>query len=203
MACETLFQKQLDIRTTVRYTMATRVSNMTKKTSGSRDTLPFMGTCSRYLEPLLPLELAMICPERIAVKEVGQTLEIDNEGIVWEIGVKRDGHVFPHIKKIRAKYSFEGLYLEIRVKVGYTIISTAAHRLVYQYFFGDIPDGFVIHHKNKNRRDNNPDNLQAIKNVEHLRLYRKKRVSWKQVLKAYKEHCKELDYKLQLKKKEK
>ena len=33
------------------------------------------------------------------------------------------------------------------------------HRLIYEAFVGDIPDGFVIDHKNGNKLDNSLDNI--------------------------------------------
>ena len=36
------------------------------------------------------------------------------------------------------------------------------HRILYETFIGDIPDGYVIDHKNGNRLDNSLDNLRAV-----------------------------------------
>lgn len=36
------------------------------------------------------------------------------------------------------------------------------HRIIYETFIGDIPDGYVIDHKNGNRLDNSLDNLRAV-----------------------------------------
>jgi hypothetical protein len=41
------------------------------------------------------------------------------------------------------------------------------HRFVYRQENGDIPEGFVIHHKNEMKHDNGPDNLGALPANEH------------------------------------
>lgn len=45
------------------------------------------------------------------------------------------------------------------------------HRLVYETFIGDIPNGYDVHHINHNRQDNRAENL-CLKNAsEHLSLH--------------------------------
>lgn len=64
-------------------------------------------------------------------------------------------------------------------KTGYGLMmnedhgSIGAHRASYIIHKGEIPDGFHIHHKCKNRKCVNPEHLEAIKASEHLSLERK------------------------------
>lgn len=199
---QTLFQKQLDSHTTAWYYIVAQMENTRKKSSGSWDISPFMGFCLCCQGPLLSEGLAMICPERLAVKEIGQTLEIDDSGRIWKIAMKNEGRIIPQRIKMRAEDRIESGYLGVRFRIDGKIIYIRAHRLVYQHFFGDIPDSFMVHHKNKNRKDNRPENLQAINSKDYSAAH-KKRYTWKETLKAYKEHCKELDYKLQSEEEEK
>ena len=44
-----------------------------------------------------------------------------------------------------------------------------AHRLSYQIFIGQIPDGLVIDHLCRNRSCANPEHLEAVSNAENIR----------------------------------
>ena len=43
------------------------------------------------------------------------------------------------------------------------------HRLIYESFYGNIPEGYDIHHKNGNKLDNCILNLALIRHDEHAR----------------------------------
>ena len=45
------------------------------------------------------------------------------------------------------------------------------HRAVYEYFVGDIPDGYHVHHIDCNPANNNPNNLQCLAQAEHAKLH--------------------------------
>lgn len=45
------------------------------------------------------------------------------------------------------------------------------HREVYEDFYGEIPKGYVVHHKDGNKINNSPDNLEIIKRGDHSRLH--------------------------------
>lgn len=42
------------------------------------------------------------------------------------------------------------------------------HRLIWECFNGEIPEGLVINHKNGNKQDNRIDNLEAVTNRENV-----------------------------------
>lgn len=63
--------------------------------------------------------------------------------------VHKDGHVRVHG------------YAEGKVQHQYTA------RMVYEYFFGGIPEGHIIHHLNMIENDNHWDNLQALTPAMH------------------------------------
>ena len=47
------------------------------------------------------------------------------------------------------------------------------HRLIYEAFVGEIPDGYVIHHIDHNQFNNCVDNLKLMSRSEHMSLHRK------------------------------
>ncbi len=47
------------------------------------------------------------------------------------------------------------------------------HRLIWEENYGKIPEGYVIHHKNFNKKDNRLCNLQRVTYKEHKRLHKK------------------------------
>jgi len=46
------------------------------------------------------------------------------------------------------------------------------HRLIFEDFYGEIPEGFFIHHKNGNPLDNCILNLQMLRNKDHSSLHK-------------------------------
>ena len=47
------------------------------------------------------------------------------------------------------------------------------HKLIYEKAHGEIPNGYIIHHIDKNRRNNNISNLIAIPSRDHLKLHKR------------------------------
>lgn len=41
------------------------------------------------------------------------------------------------------------------------------HRLIWESYYGEIPDGFVIHHKNGIKTDNRISNLEMVEDSKH------------------------------------
>ncbi len=41
------------------------------------------------------------------------------------------------------------------------------HRDVYEYYFGEIPDGYDVHHKDGDRSNNDIGNLEIYTKSEH------------------------------------
>ena len=46
-----------------------------------------------------------------------------------------------------------------------------AHRVIYERHFGPIPPGWVVHHKDEDKSNNDPANLEAMPRSEHHRLH--------------------------------
>ena len=45
------------------------------------------------------------------------------------------------------------------------------HHIVSEYFNGELPEGYVVHHKDLNKHNNVPENLQVMSEAEHKALH--------------------------------
>lgn len=74
------------------------------------------------------------------------------------------------------------LYLSYQKRDGYEILhnpgnrSTLTHRIVAESIFGPIPDNFVVHHINKNKYDNRPENIIIMEKNKHNSLHGKEQI---------------------------
>lgn len=54
----------------------------------------------------------------------------------------------------------------------------SVHYLVYEAFVGDIQDGMMIHHKDENKYNNKPENLEMVSCLTHNRIHHCGKPSW-------------------------
>lgn len=94
-------------------------------------------------------------------------LEITPQGEIWRIA-KRGRNKAVKCKRVRAEHD-TGAYLAIHVMFNRIRLTTGAHRLIYYHFNGDIPSGMTVNHKNGNKKDNNPNNLELMTHKEQMR----------------------------------
>lgn len=60
-------------------------------------------------------------------------------------------------------------YLSIQTSIDKKRVNVSAHRLVWQYFFGDIPQSTEINHLNGIKNDNRPENLELVTKSENAK----------------------------------
>jgi hypothetical protein len=99
-------------------------------------------------------------------------LEIDCEGLIWRVatrhgrGPKRGtseyetGSRVSPCERRRTEHQTEQGYLQVKVMVAGKKTIAAAHRVVWVHFNGPIPDGLTINHKDGNKANNRPSNLE-------------------------------------------
>lgn len=86
-------------------------------------------------------------------------LAIDEQGRVWRTAFRRFGVLHTYKKQRRAERP-SGHYLSVRGTVSGRKVGTGAHRLVYRHFFGPIPHGLTVNHRDGKKRRNLPSNLE-------------------------------------------
>ena len=101
-------------------------------------------------------------------------LEIDDQGRIWRIAKRgwdrwNKAIRLNKCKRVRAEHLTPLGYLQIRVMVNGKRYHLGAHRLVYFHFFGPIPKGITVNHKNGKKSDNEPRNLELATYSEQIR----------------------------------
>lgn len=99
-------------------------------------------------------------------------LEIDREGNVWRVGIRKGlktgGSVVIPCKRYRAERVVDG-YLQVRALIEGYRYNAGAHRLVWRYFNGPIPEGYTVNHKDGSKFNNHPDNLEPVTYSENAK----------------------------------
>lgn len=99
-------------------------------------------------------------------------LSIDEEGRIWRHAeLDRWGNV-KAIESRRAENVGSKGYLRLSLKLPAPgrLVCVQAHRVVWIWLRGPIPDGLQINHKDLNKANNHPDNLEPIDgagNIQH------------------------------------
>jgi hypothetical protein len=71
---------------------------------------------------------------------------------------------------------YNGCNLRVNVD-GYLVFSDGPnkgkrlHRIVYEEHYGPIPEGYTVHHKDEDRLNFDPDNLECMTGAEHNSLH--------------------------------
>lgn len=91
-------------------------------------------------------------------------LTIDPQGQIWRVARRggnrwTGGTVTHHLLPRRAEHD-NGHYLMIRTMIDGKRHYALAHRLVWRHLHGPIPPGLTVNHKNGDKKDNRPANLE-------------------------------------------
>ena len=105
---------------------------------------------------------------------VPSQLQIDEQGRIWRIARRggnpnRGGIRITPMPRHRAEYVERYGYLLIAATISNQRYVTGAHRVVWTHFNSPIPDGLTINHKNGNKEDNRPENLELATHSEQRR----------------------------------
>ena len=85
--------------------------------------------------------------------------------------LERDLTSPPAVEQIDETHQrFDGVTYH-RDKSGHYSISNGIHRAIWQYYCGEIPEGYDIHHGDFTASNNNFDNLQLLTKAEHRKIH--------------------------------
>lgn len=92
---------------------------------------------------------------------------IDHEGAVWRMMTRsRTGRASAIVPKRADRVDAGTGYRRVRFGKRGTI---TAHRMVWLALYGVIPDGLEVNHKNLNKQDNRPENLELLTHGDNVR----------------------------------
>lgn len=90
--------------------------------------------------------------------------------------VTEDGRIFKGCKEgkqtlfiRKTKYGFTTPYMYCPVKIKGKIIESCVHRIVYAWFYGEVPANMQVDHIDNNSLNNNLNNLQLLTQEENLK----------------------------------
>ena len=83
---------------------------------------------------------------------------------------------------------FDGITFH-KLKSGYYQGQIKMHRYVWQRCFGDIPEDYVIHHKDHNPENNNIANLQVLSPEQHAKIHEQELIAARKAHEFTCAHC--------------
>lgn len=102
----------------------------------------------------------------LALVEDG-TLSIDSEGRIWRHAIISHGRRLAIAPRRAESIGGKG-YLRVMLQIDGRIRGVAAHRLVWTHLNGPIPEGRQINHRDLNKKNNRPDNLEVVTGAENI-----------------------------------
>lgn len=95
-------------------------------------------------------------------------LSIDNEGHIWRHAISSHGKWLP-IERRRAENVGGKGYLKLTLSIEGNLRSVMAHRIVWEWLNGPIPEGIQVNHKDLDKRNNAPENLELVTGSGNIR----------------------------------
>jgi len=89
--------------------------------------------------------------------------EIDDDGRIWRLAARNAWHTIKPVMRRRAEYQgCRHNYLVLQASIAGKKVIALAHRIIWIYLHSTIPVGLEINHKDGDRTNNNPANLELV-----------------------------------------
>ena len=96
-----------------------------------------------------------------------KTLSVDSSGQIWRHAIVSHGQARA-IARRRAETPGGNGYLRLMLWINGRLRGVGAHRVVWTHLKGPIPDGLQINHKDTNKQNNRPSNLEPTSGAENI-----------------------------------
>ena len=109
-------------------------------------------------------------------KLLRESVEDEREAKIVEDLVNKITFTMPPIEVVgEGRVKLDGFVYYQHKNSGHYITHICLHRLIWNYFYGEIPDGLEIHHKDFNPANNDITNLKMLTPAEHHKLHNEAR----------------------------
>ncbi len=123
-----------------------------------------------------------VTPEYIVLQFMADgRLRMDANGDVWWLRKKVGGSQGPRLVDVeprRADRMTPNGRRQMQVYVDGKRFCCSVSRVMWVAYHGGIPDGYHIHHIDKNRSNDSIENLECVNGSEHISSHLRKRSAW-------------------------
>ena len=107
-------------------------------------------------------------------KLLRESVEDEREAKIVEDLVNKITFTMPPIELVgEGRVKCESINYREDTRNGHYTAHIYLHRLIYSYFYGEIPDGFEVHHKDLNPANNDISNLKLLTKSQHSKIHGK------------------------------
>ena len=106
-------------------------------------------------------------------KLLRESVEDEREAWIVEELVNKIEFIMPLEVVDKTHLKFDGVIYRESPKDHHYYKSSSLHRVMYSYFYGVIPNGFDVHHKDLNPVNNDISNLQLLTKSQHSKIHGK------------------------------